>query len=451
MAKENFLKENNAQHFWHPMAHPSEMKNNPPLIIRKASGLEVEDIDGHKMLDAVGGLWNANLGYSCEPIKEAIRKQLDTMPYCNTFRGITNDKAIELSYKLKDWFSIDGMERFFFTQGGSDSIDTAMRIVRQFWKVKGRSEKTKFITLSKGYHGTNYGGGSLCGDARFRKNYEPGIPGVFHIPTPYTYRNVFNEENPELLSQKCVDNFKEQIAYQGADTIAAFVMEPIIGSGGVIVPHLNFMKLIREVCTQNDILLIADEVICAFGRTGEWSGSRLWGVKPDVMTIAKALTGGYFPMGATMLSGEIAETIEGNNDMTGMLGHGFTNSGNPVGSAAALAALEETLRLNLASNAKARGAELLLGIKKLKTKYEFIGDVRGQGLMACLELVSDKKSKTPLDKNTVGELFKEVCNNGVLVRASGNNFILSPSLIIKSEHIEKIIEALDSGFKKYFN
>ena len=228
-------------------------------------------------------------------------------------------------------------------------------------------------------------------------------------------------------------------------------MEPIIGSGGVIVPHLNFMKLIREVCTQNDILLIADEVICAFGRTGEWSGSRLWGVKPDVMTIAKALTGGYFPMGATMFSGEIAETIEGNNDMTGMLGHGFTNSGNPVGSAAALAALEETLRLNLASNAKARGAELLLGIKKLKTKYEFIGDVRGQGLMACLELVSDKKSKTPLDKNTVGELFKEVCNNGVLVRASGNNFILSPSLIIKPEHIEKIIEALDSGFKKYFN
>ena len=446
MKHENFLRENNARHFWHPMAHPSEMLENPPMIISKAENVEVKNLDGHVMLDAVGGLWNVNLGYSCEPIKNAMIEQINLMPYCNTFRGITNDKAIELSYKLKEWFSSDGMEKVFFTQGGSDSIDTAMRLVRQYWKVRGKIDKIKFIALSKGYHGTHYGGASLSGDPRFRRNYEPGVPGIFHIPTPYTYRNPFDEENPENLSKKCIQSLEALIASQGSDTIAAFVMEPVIGSGGVIVPHENFMKQIRNICDENEILLIADEVICAFGRTGEWTGSRLWGVKPDVMTIAKALTGGYFPMGATLLSGEISEAIEKNDNTLGLLGHGYTNSGNPVGAAAALAALEETNKLNLASNAKARGAELILGLNKLKNKHEIIGDVRGKGLMAAVEIVEDPISKKPAGKDTVAKIFQAICDEGVLLRASGNNFIISPSLIINREHVNKIITSMDKGF-----
>ena len=446
MIHENFLRENNARHFWHPMAHPSEMLENPPMIITKAENTEVQNVDGHTMLDAVGGLWNVNLGYSCEPIKKAINDQLNTMPYCNTFRGITNDKAIELSYKLKEWFYADGMEKVFFTQGGSDSIDTAMRLVRQFWKVKGMNDRVKFIALSKGYHGTHYGGASLCGDPRFRRNYEPGVPGIFHIPAPYTYRNPFNEENPEILSEKCIQSLEALISSQGSDTIAAFVMEPIVGSGGVIVPPDSFMRKIRQICDKYGILLIADEVICAFGRTGEWTGSRLWGVKPDIMTIAKALTGGYFPMGATLMSGEISDAIEKNNDALGMLGHGYTNSGNPVGAAAALAALEETNKLNLATNAKSRGAELLLGLNKLKTKYRVIGDVRGKGLMAAIEIVEDQETKKPANKDLVSKIYKTVCEEGVLVRASGNNFIISPSLVITKEHVNKIVSALDKGF-----
>ena len=446
MKDENFLKENNAKYFWHPMAHPGEMLQTPPMIISKAYGVEVEDSDGHKMLDAVGGLWNVNLGYSCQPIKDAINKQLSKMPYCNTFRGITNDKAIELSFELNQWFAEDNMERVFFTQGGSDSIDTAMRLVRQYWKVKGKIDRTKFISLSKGYHGTHYGGASLCGDARFRRNYEPGIPGVFHIPAPYTYRNTFQEENSELLAQKCIQNLEEQISYQGGDTIAAFVMEPVIGSGGVIVPHKSFMEMVRETCNKHEILLIADEVICAFGRTGDWTGSRLWGVKPDIMTIAKALTGGYFPMGATLMSSEIAETIEKNNDALGMLGHGYTNSGNPVGAAAALVALEETKKQKLSSNAKERGKELLIGLKQLKLKYEMIGDVRGQGLMAAIETVEDRTSKKPAGKDKVAKVFQAICDAGVLVRASGNNFIISPSLIISKDDVKKILAAINHGF-----
>ena len=446
MIHENFLRENNARHFWHPMAHPSEMLENPPMIITNAENTEVQNVDGHTMLVAVGGLWNVNLGYSCEPIKKAINDQLNRMPYCNTFRGITNDKAIELSYKLKEWFYADGMEKVFFTQGGSDSIDTAMRLVRQFWKVKGMNDRVKFIALSKGYHGTHYGGASLCGDPRFRRNYEPGVPGIFHIPAPFTYRNPFNEENPEILSEKCIQSLEALISSQGSDTIAAFVMEPVVGSGGVIVPHESFMRNIRQICDKYGILLIADEVICAFGRTGEWTGSRLWGVKPDIMTIAKALTGGYFPMGATLMSGEISDAIEKNNDALGMLGHGYTNSGNPVGAAAALAALEETNKLNLATNAKSRGAELLLGLNKLKTKYRVIGDVRGKGLMAAIEIVEDQETKKPANKDLVSKIYKTVCEEGVLVRASGNNFIISPSHIITKEHVNKIVSALDKGF-----
>ena len=446
MKHENFLRENNARHFWHPMAHPAEMLDTPPMIITKAENVEVHNVDGQVMLDAVGGLWNVNLGYSCEPIKKAIHDQLNLMPYCNTFRGITNDKAIELSYKLKEWFYSDGMEKVFFTQGGSDSIDTAMRLVRQYWKVKGKIDKIKFISLSKGYHGTHYGGASLCGDPRFRRNYEPGVPGVFHIPAPYTYRNPFNEVNPEELTKKCMQSLEAIIASQGSDTIAAFVMEPIIGSGGVIVPHESFMKKVRKICDENEILLIADEVICAFGRTGEWTGSRLWNVKPDLMTIAKALTGGYFPMGATLMSSEISETIEKNKNALGMLGHGYTNSGNPVGAAAALAALDETNKLNLASNAKARGAELNLGLNKLKSKHRIIGDVRGKGLMAAVELVEDPETKKPASKDVVSKIYKTICDEGVMVRASGNNFIISPSLIITKDHVNKIVTAIDKGF-----
>ena len=208
------------------------------------------------------------------------------------------------------------------------------------------------------------------------------------------------------------------------------------------------MKKIREICNKHRILLIADEVICAFGRTGHWTGSQLWGVKPDIMTIAKALTGGYFPMGATLLSGEIAEAIEENKDNFGILGHGYTNSGNPVGAAAALAALQETEKLDVVSNAKARGSELLLGLNQLKEKYEMIGDVRGQGLMAAIEMVDDRKTRKPSNKDRVSSVFNSICKAGVLIRASGNNFIISPSLVINSKDVTKIVSAIDNGFKE---
>ncbi len=188
MRESNFLKENNARHFWHPMAHPAEMQAHPPKVIVGASGVEVTDVDGRTVLDAVGGLWNVNLGYSSDPVKKAIAEQLDQLPYYSAFRGTSNDKIIELSYELLDWFAPEGMVRSFFTSGGSDSVESCLRLARQYHKVRGERDRTKFIGLKKGYHGTHFGGASVNGNANFRRNYEPLLPGVFHIAAPWTWR-----------------------------------------------------------------------------------------------------------------------------------------------------------------------------------------------------------------------------------------------------------------------
>ncbi|MER8417553.1 aspartate aminotransferase family protein [Mesorhizobium sp. M1329] len=445
MRETNFLVENNARHMWHPMAHPSEMQANPPHIINAAEGVEVTDIHGRKLLDAVGGLWNVNLGYSCEPVKKAIRDQLDQLPYYSAFRGTSTSPAIELSYELAEWFRQDGLVRAFFTSGGSDSVETALRLARQYHKINGQPERTKFVALKKGYHGTHFGGASVNGNANFRRNYEPLAPGVFHLAAPYAYRNPFGTSDPAEIAQAIARQFEDEIAFQGADTIAAMIMEPVLGSGGVIVPHETFMPLMRAICDKHGILLIADEVITAFGRTGAWTGSRGWGVKPDFMCTAKAISNGYFPFGAVMICQKVATVFEASKGAIGSIGHGYTYSGHPVGAAAALATLAETKRLNVAANAKARGAELLEDLERLKEKHELVGDVRGLGLMCALELVSDRKAKSAAAKDVVQKVFDTAYEEGVMVRTSGANVIISPPLIITGADVKRIIAALDAG------
>ncbi len=447
MKNANFLKENNASHMWHPMAHPADSLANAPTIVTAAQGVRITDVDGHETIDAVGGLWNVNLGFSCQPIKDAITAQLDVLPYYSTFRGTSNDAVIELSYLLKEFFAEDGLTRAFFTSGGSDSVESALRLARQYHKIRGEHSRSKFISLQKGYHGTHFGGASVNGNANFRTQYEPLLAGCFHIPAPYTYRNPFNESDPEKLAQLCLNALENTIAMEDASTIAAFIMEPVLGAGGVIPPHKSFMPGVREICDRHGILLIADEVITAFGRTGSWSGCRHWGVKPDIMCTAKAITNAYFPFGAAMLAGQVVEVFE--NDSTGraFIGHGYTYSGHPVGAAAAIACLKETQRLQVHTNAGARGAELFAGLQGLASKHEIIGDVRGgEGLMCALELVSDRGSKTPIDKSVALALQKATYEAGVMVRVSGPNVILSPPLILTADEVSAIVNALDAGF-----
>jgi adenosylmethionine-8-amino-7-oxononanoate aminotransferase len=445
MREAKFIAEHNAKHFWHPMAHPAEMREHPPVVVAESHGVEITDVNGHKALDAVGGLWNVNLGYSCQPIKDAITEQLEILPYYSSFRGTSNAAAVELSYELSEWFKADGLTRAFFTSGGSDSVETALRLARQYHRIRGELDRTKFISLRQGYHGTHFGGASVNGNAKFRRNYEPMLPGCFHIPSPWAYRNPFNEAGPERLAELCAAMLEAEIKFQSPDTVAAFIMEPVLGAGGVIVPHETFMPRVREICDRHGVLLIADEVITAFGRTGAWTGSRLWGVSPDLMCIAKGITNGYFPFGAAMISDKVVEAFESNRDGFGAIGHGYTYSGHPVGAAAALATLREIEKADVAANAHARGQELMSGCLALQKKYELIGDVRGIGLMIGLELVANRQSKQVAEKTVVQKVLETTYKEGVMVRISGNLVILSPPLVITSEHVAAILGALDKG------
>ena len=448
MKDSNYLKERNAKSIWHPMAHPADSLNNPPTIVTEAEGTRISDVDGHQVVDAVGGLWNVNLGYSCEPVKAAIANQLDRLPYYSIFRGTSNDCVIELGDMLQDFFEPDGLTRAFYTSGGSDSVETALRLARQYHKIKGQESRTKYLSLKKGYHGTHFGGASVNGNANFRTAYEPLMPGCFHIPAPYTYRNPFNETDPESLAQLCLQALEDEIAFQGANTIAALIMEPILGAGGVIPPHESFMPGVRKICDQHGILLIADEVITAFGRTGSWTGSRHWGVKPDLMCTAKAITNGYFPFGAVMIADHVVEVFEGDTEGKAAIGHGYTYSGHPVGAAAAIACVTETLRLNVKDNAAALGQQLFEGLQKLYDDFDVIGDVRGgHGLMCALELVSERATKKPIDKATPVKLQKAAYESGAMIRVSGPNVILSPPLVLTAEDVDTILAALRSGFQ----
>ena len=445
MRDASFLLDNNARYLWHPMAHPGEMRAHPPKIVHAAEGVELTDVHGHRLLDAVGGLWNVNLGYSCEPVKQAMREQLERLPYYSAFRGSTTSPLIELSCEIVEWFAPDGMARAFFTSGGSDSVESCLRLARQYHKLNGQPERTKFISLKKGFHGTHFGGASVNGNAHFRRQYEPLLPGCFHIPAPWTYRNPFGTDDAAAVAERCAALLEDEIAFQGADTIAAFIMEPILGAGGVIVPHESFMPRVRDICTHHGILLIADEVITAFGRTGAWTGSRLWGAQPDLMSTAKAITNGYFPFGAVLIGESLVAAFESDKTGRASIGHGYTYSGHPVGAAAALATLAETKRLDVRSNAAARGAELMAGLEQLMARHALVGDVRGKGLMAALEIVSDRQKKTPASKDVVQKVFETAYARGVMVRTSGNTVILSPPLVINSGHVVRIIEALDSA------
>ena len=332
---------------------------------------------------------------------------------------------------LAEFFNPDGLTRAFFTSGGSDSVEVALRLARQFHKIRGEAGRIKYLSLKKGYHGTHTGGASVNGNANFRTQYEPLLPGCHHIPAPYTYRNPFNESDPARLAQLCLAAMEDEIQFQGAGTIAAMIMEPVLGAGGVIPPHESFMPGVRELCDRNDILLIADEVITAFGRTGSWTGSRHWGVKPNMACTAKAITNGYFPFGAVMISDNIVEAFENDTTGAGAIGSGYTYSGHPVGAAAAVACLKETLRLNIREKAGARGGELYSGLQKLGEKYQIVGDVRGgHGLMCALELVSDRSQKTPVGKAIIAQVHDAIYKAGVMVRISGPNIILSPPLIL---------------------
>ena len=441
------LKAANARHLWHPMAHPKAMHDTPPDIIARGEGSWIWDVDGHRMIDGVGGLWSANLGFGRREIRDAIVEQLDELAFYNTFRGTTHPRAIELSTRLVRLMEPDGVGAVFFSNGGSDAVEGALKLARQYWKLQGQGDRSKFIALRQGYHGVHFGGMSVNGNTNFRRNYEPLLPGCFHVDTPWLYRNPYTDD-PARLAEICAELLEREIVFQGPDTVAAFIAEPVQGSGGVIVPPPEYWPLIRQVCDRHGVLLIADEVVTGFGRTGHLFGTRMRGVKADLWCLAKGISSGYVPLGATAISSKVAAVFEQGDAALGAVTHGYTYSGHPVAAAAALATLEVLEREDVVGNAARQGAHLLERLRALGRRSRLVGDVRGVGLMACLELVADQASKAPFGRGAkeVTAVAREAYRRGAMVRTSGPNIILSPALTLSREEIDVLCDALEGAF-----
>jgi putrescine---pyruvate transaminase len=441
------LKTENALHLLHPMGHPGTARDAPPDIIARGDGSWIWDVDGHRLVDGVGGLWCANLGFGRKEIRDAIVAQLDELPFYNTFRGATHPRAIELSQRLVGLMAADGVTAVHFSSGGSDAVDGALKLARQYWKLRGQGDRTKFISLRQGYHGVHFGGMSVNGNTGFRRAYEPLLPGCFHVETPWLYRNPFTQD-PEKLGQICAELLEREIIFQGPDTVAAFIAEPVQGAGGVIVPPPNYWPLVRQICDRHGVLLIADEVVTGFGRTGHLFGTRLWGVKADLWCLAKGISSGYIPLGATAVSAKVMAPFNSGDPVLGTINHGYTYGGHPVAAAAALATLDVLEREAIPARAAREGEYFLARLHAMEKRFRLVGDVRGVGLMAGIELVADKSTRKPFARGApeLARVHRETYQRGAMIRLSGATIILSPALTIERSQIDLLCDALEGAF-----
>jgi adenosylmethionine-8-amino-7-oxononanoate aminotransferase len=333
-----------------------------------------------------------------------------------------------------------------FGNGGSDSVECALKIARQYWKLQGQADRTKFIALRQGYHGVHFGGMSVNGNTNFRRPYEPLLPGCFHVDTPWLYRNPYSQD-PERLAQICAELLEREIVFQGPDTVAAFIAEPVQGAGGVIVPPAGYWPRVREICDKYGVLLIADEVVTGFGRTGRMFGTRLWNVNADLWCLAKGISSGYVPLGATAIGARVAEVFDADTTGAAAVSHGYTYSAHPVAAAAALATLDVLEREDIPANAARVGAHLQQRLAAFE-RYGFVGNVRGVGLMACVEMVSDKAARTAFTRasDVPARVAREAYRRGAMVRISGPNMILSPPLTITREEVDRLVDMLEDSF-----
>ncbi len=431
----------------HPFTQLKKEQEEGPRFIVEGNNTRVKDIDGKEYIDAFSSMWNVSIGHGQKAVKDAIKEQLDKLEYYAPFFGFTSTPAVELAAKVvglmpKEW----NMGHALFTCGGSETNDTNIKIARMYWAVKGKTEKKKIISRNFAYHGVTIGSLSATGIEFFKMFFDPVSPGFVHIMAPYCYRCELGLEYPDC-EVACAKQLEETIQKEGPDTVAAFIGEPVIGAGGVIVPPSEYWPMVREICDRYDVLLIADEVITGFGRTGKMFGCMHWNLRPDIVSIAKALTSGYFPLGGSIVSNEVFDTISNGLPEWMPFLHGYTYNNHPVGCAAGLANLKFIEENNLVEKAAKMGAYLADRLKGL-LDHKSVGDVRGLGLMAAVEFVKDKQTKEqigelPMDStHRIEELTWE---RGVFTRAGLENIELSPPLTITEGEIDKIVDALDSS------
>ena len=426
-------------HHLHPFTdYKSLAEEGGSRIIRRAEDIYLWDSEGTRITDAMAGLWCVNVGYGRRELADAAQRQMMELPYYNTFFKTATPPAIALSEKLVS-LTPDGMNRVFFANSGSEANDTVVRMVRHFWNLKGAHRKKTFISRKYAYHGSTMAAVSLSGMGPMHGQADLPLPGFVHVMPPYWY-DYGGDLSPEEFGLRAARAVEERILELGAETVAAFVAEPIQGAGGVIIPPDSYWPEIRRICRQYDVLLVVDEVICGFGRTGHWFGSNLYGLKPDLMPMAKGITSGYLPLSAVMVGDRVAETLIGEG---GEFYHGFTYSGHPVAAAVALANIAILEGEGLVDRVRDdTGPYLQQRLHEVFDDHPLVGEVRGVGFLAALELVAEKATRKRFPKyGEVGERCRDHCfARNLVMRAVRDAMVMSPPLTATRAQVDEIVE-----------
>ena len=421
-------------HHLAPFSDYKQLHEKGPRIITQAKGVYIWDSEGHKILEGMAGLWCVAIGYGRQELADAASKQMMDLAFYNTFFQTATPPALELAKAIAE-IAPEGMNHVFFTGSGSEGNDTMLRMVRHYWAVKGQPEKQVIISRINGYHGSTVAGSSL-GGMSYMHAQGGVVPGIVHIPQPYWFAEG-GDQTPEAFGIWAAEQLEKKILEVGEDKVAAFIAEPIQGAGGVIIPPDSYWPKIREILAKYDILFVADEVICGFGRTGEWFGSDYYGNKPDLMTIAKGLTSGYIPMGGLIVSDKVASVLHEGGDFN----HGFTYSGHPVAAAVALENLRILRDEKIIERVRQETGPYLQKRLRELADHPLVGEVRGVGMLGAIELVQNKQTRTRFpSERSAGMVCRGHCfANGLIMRAVGDTMIIAPPLVISKEEIDELV------------
>ncbi|HEY5338474.1 MAG TPA: aminotransferase [Rhizomicrobium sp.] len=435
-----------AAHHIHPFSDTAALNKEGARVITHADGVYIYDSNGHKIIDGMSGLWCVQVGYGNKELAEAGYEALKTLPYYNHFFKTTNPYTAELANKLASVLP-EGHERVLFANSGSEANDTALKLIRYYWNLRAKPHKKIHLSRDKAYHGVTMAAASLSGLTPMHPQFDLPLPGFEKVPTPYWFgaHAEHGEMSAEDLGMAVARKLEEKILELGADHVASFSAEPVHGAGGVIFPPDGYWAEINRICQKYDVLLHADEVITGFGRTGEWFGSQTYGIKPDIMTMAKGLSSGYQPISAISLGERMGDAIVNANEE---LVHGYTYSGHPVASAVALKNLEVMERDGLVARTKSEmGPYMQTRLRETFKDHPIVGEVRGIGLIAAIELVPDaKKREFFLNIGEVGTHCRNYCfNSGLVSRAIRDTMVLAPPLIISKSEVDEIVTKLKAA------
>jgi 4-aminobutyrate--pyruvate transaminase len=429
-------------HLVHPVASWRQHEARGPLLLTGARGAWLTDGQGHELLDAFAGLWCVNVGYGQESVVQAATAQLRQLPYATGYFGFASEPAIRLAAKLAE-ITPASLTRAYLTLGGSEAVDAAVRFIVQYWNARGQATKKHFIALERGYHGSSSTGAGLTALPVFHRGFDLPLATQHHIPSPNPYRHPQGGDAQALIAASVAD-LRAKVAELGAENVAAFFCEPIQGSGGVIVPPAGWLKAMRDAARELDILFVVDEVITGFGRTGPMFACDAEGVQPDLMTLAKGLTSGYVPMGATMLSEEVYATIADGAPVGAPIGHGATYSAHPVAAAVALEVLRLYEEGGVIANGQRVAPRFAAGLEALRA-HPLVGDARHRGLLGALELVSDKATKRAFDPalGLPDRVFAAAWRNGVVFRCFGDATLgFAPALTYTEADFDQLFARL---------